>query len=93
MIVGRVDDSNMDDPSSLSNNLFADLVYYLEVGEFGLGWLLDILFVNCTSDMTIVFFYSVFQTSAGFSYVRKGCIFLVGPFVDCFVLLVMGLYL
>ena len=29
------------------------------------------VFVNCTGDMTIVSFYSIFQTSAGFSCVRK----------------------
>ena len=41
------------------------------------------VFINCTGDMAIVFFYSIFQTSAGFFYVRKVAIFFwAGPFVD-----------
>ena len=41
------------------------------------------VFANCTGDMTIVFFFSIFQTFTGFSYVTKVAIFLLsGPFVD-----------
>ena len=44
------------------------------------GWLLEkfgkiAVFVNCTGDITIVFFYSIFQTSAGFSYIRNVAVF------------------
>ena len=37
MVEGRVVDSNMDNFSSFSGNLFAVYVYYLEVGDVGLG--------------------------------------------------------
>ena len=40
-------------------------------------------FINYTGDMTVVFFYFIFQTSAGFSYARKVAIFfMAGLFVD-----------
>ena len=45
------------------------------------------VYVNCTGEITIVFFYSVFLIHAGFFNVRKVAIFfLAGPFVDyvCF---------
>ena len=48
-----------------------------------LGWLLDNLLVNCTSEVTAVFLDSIFQTSAGLSYGGKVTIFFsMGPFVD-----------
>ena len=77
-------DIDMDGFSSLSGNLFAILVYYLEVGDVG-SWLVvwNAVFVNSTGDMTIVFFYTIFQTPVGFSLVKKVAIFfLAGPFVD-----------
>ena len=41
------------------------------------------MLVNCIRSITIVFFYSIFQTSAGFSYVGKVTILVwAGPFVD-----------
>ena len=40
MVEGRVVNSNMNGFSSFSGNLFSILVYYLEVGNVGLGWLL-----------------------------------------------------
>ena len=49
-----------------------------------LAWVVvgNAVYVKCICDMTM-FFYSIFQTSAGFLYVRKGTIFFwVGPFVD-----------
>ena len=55
-VEGRVIDSNMD---GFSGNLFAVFVYFLEVGDVGLGWLLEMLFVNCIGNMIIVFFYSI----------------------------------
>ena len=38
-----------------------------------LAWVVvgNSVYVNCTGDRTIVFFYSYFQTSAGFSYVDR----------------------
>ena len=64
--------------------LFVVLVYYLEVGDVGLGVVIgNTVFVNCTGDMTIVFFYSVIRIPAGFSFVRKVTIyFQTGTFVD-----------
>ena len=76
-VEGRVVDSNMNSFSSFSGNLLAILVYYLEVGDVGFGVVVgNAVFVNCTGYMTTVFFYSIFQTSAEFSYIRKVVIFL-----------------
>ena len=52
-------------------NCFTVLVYYPEVGDVGSGAVGNAVHVNCTSDITIVFFYSIFQTSAGISYIRN----------------------
>ena len=89
---GRVDDLNMD---GFYGNLFAVLVNYLEVGATGLRVVVgDVVFVNCTGDMTITFFYSIFQTSAGFSYVRKVAVFISRSICRLFfVLVVMEFYL
>ena len=55
----------------------ASLVYYFEVGDVGLGVLVEnAVHVNCTGDMIIVFFYSIFQTSTRFSYVKKVAMYL-----------------
>ena len=71
MVEGRVVDSSMDGISSFSGNLFDVLVYYLEVGDVRSGMAVgNAVFVNYTGGMTIVFFYSIFQTFAGFSYVE-----------------------
>ena len=52
-------DSNMDGLSSFSGNLFAVLVYYLEVGDDCVEVVIgNAVFVNCTGEMTIVFIYS-----------------------------------
>ena len=57
MFQGRCVDSNMNGFSSFSDNLFAILVYYLEVGDVGSGLVVgNAVFVNYTGDMTIVFF-------------------------------------
>ena len=66
-----------------SGYLFALLVYYLEVGDICLVMLVgNAMYVNCTGDMTIMFFNSIFQTPAGSSYVRKVAIsFWTGPVV------------
>ena len=56
-VEGRVVDSNM---NGFSGNLFAVLDYYLEVKDVGLGVVIrNAVFVNCTSDMTSIFFYSI----------------------------------
>ena len=80
MLEGRVVDSNMD---CFSSNFFVVLVNYLEVGGDGLGLVVgNAVFVNWTKAMTIVFFYSIFQTSVGLSGIRKVTIFFyTGPFV------------
>ena len=80
MVKSRVFDSKM---NGFSANLFAVLVYYLEVEDVDI-WVVvgNAVFRNCTSDMTVVFFYSIFHLSAGFSCVRKVAIFFwAGPFV------------
>ena len=86
MVEKRVVDSNMDGFSRFSSNFL--LSWILKWGDVGLKvFVQNAVFVNCTGDMTIVFFYSIFQTSAGFSCVRKVAIFFwIGPFVDyiCF---------
>ena len=75
-VEGRVVDSNMIGFCSFSGNLFAVLVYYLEVGDFGSGVVTgNAVYVNCTGGMTIVFLYSIFQIYARFSCVRKVTIF------------------
>ena len=40
--------------------------------------------VDCSGDLTIVFFHSVFQTSAGFFLSKKDCNFLLGMTIFCF---------
>ena len=79
VVEGRVVDSDMNSFSTLSSfsgNLFAILVYYLQVRDVSCGMVVgNTVLVNCTVDMTVVFFYSIFQTSAGLSYVGKFAIF------------------
>ena len=67
-VEGMVVDSNMNGFSSFSGNLFTILVYYLEVGDIdsGMGAGHTVL-VSCTGDLNVVFFNSIFQTSAGLS--------------------------
>ena len=73
MIQGNVVDSNMD---GFCGNLFAVFVYYLEVRIGGPRVVVgNAVYVNCTGEMTTVFFSSIFQTSAGFFYARKVAIF------------------
>ena len=50
---------------------FVVSVHYLEVGGVCLGVVFGNVYVNCTGDMPTVFFYLIFLTSAGFSYVWK----------------------
>ena len=80
VIEGRVVDYNM---NSFSGTLFAILVYYLAVGDIDSGVVVgNVVFVNWPGHMIIVFFYSIFQTSAGFTCVRKVAIFFwAGPFI------------
>ena len=91
LVEGRVFDFNI---TGISCNLFAPLVYYIEMGNVS-SWVVvgNAVFVNCTGDMAVMFFYSIFQTSAGFCCIRKVAIFFWGgPFVDCFVLIVMEFF-
>ena len=75
-VEGRVVDSNMDGFSSSSSNLFAIFIYYLELGDIGSGVVVgNAEYINHIVDITIVFFYSVFQVSARFSCVQKVAIF------------------
>ena len=62
----------------------ASLSIILKQEDVGSGMVVgNAVFVSCTGDMTIGFFFSIFQTSAGFSYIRKVAIFFwAGPFVD-----------
>ena len=56
-VEGRVVDPSMNGFSSFSGNLFAVLVYHLEVGDVGSGVIVgNVVFVNCTAEMAIVFF-------------------------------------
>ena len=93
MAGSRVVDSNMD---GFSSNLFAVLVYYFEVGDVGLWTAVgNAVYVNYTGDITIVFFYSVLQTSTGFSSVRNAVIFFWAGTIYriCFVLAMIKFYL
>ena len=94
-VEGRVIGSNINDFCSFSSNLFAILICYLEVGDVGFGFVVgNVMFVNCTGDMAIVFFYSYFPNICWILLCRKGCNFLwAGPFVDfVFILAVMEFY-
>ena len=62
--------------NGFSGNLFDVRVYNLEVGDVSFRVVFrNAVLLNCTCEMTIVFFYYSFQTSPGFSYVRKVAIF------------------
>ena len=69
---------------SFSADLFAILVYCLEMGDVGSRMVVaNTVLANYTDDVTTAFFYSIFQTSAGITYVGKVTIFFwAGPFVD-----------
>ena len=83
-VEGRVFDSNMNSFSSFSGNLFAILVYCLEVGDIYSGVVIgNDVFVNCTGDITIVLFYSIFLNICWIILCEKSYNFLwAGPFVD-----------
>ena len=87
MVEGIVVDSNMNGFSTFFGSLFPVLVYYLEVGDVSSGVIVgNAVFVNCTGYRTTVFLYPIFQTSAGFSYVRKFAVFLWAKLFVGFVL-------
>ena len=90
-VEGSVVDSNMDEFSRFSGNLFAVLVCYLEVGDVNSRVVVgNAVYIHCTSDMAIVSFYSIFTSHAGFSVGKDVVIFWAGPPVRlCFVLAVM----
>ena len=57
-------------------------------------WLLEMLFLKCTGDMSIGFFYSYFPNICWIHLCKKDCYFSwTGTFVDCFVLIMMEFYL
>ena len=92
---GLVVHSNIDSHSISSGSLFAVLVYYLEVGDVGLGMVFGIaVFVNCTGDDYCVLLLH-FQTSAGIVLYKKACNFLLSKAICrlCFVLVVIEFYL
>ena len=62
----------MDGFSCFPGNLFTVLIYYFEMGDVGFGMNVGhTVLVNCTGDMTAVFFASILETSAGITYVRE----------------------
>ena len=66
----------MDGFSSFPGNLFTVLIYYFEVGDVCLGMIVGhTVLVNCTGDMTAVFFYSILETLTGLTYVGKVAVF------------------
>ena len=58
-------------------------IYYFEKGDVGFGMIVGYtVLVNCTGDVTAVFFYSILETLAGLIYVGEVAIFFwTGPFV------------
>ena len=59
MVEGMIVNSNM---NGFSDILFVVLVYYPEVGDVGSRVVVgNAVFVSCTGDMTIVFFYTLFS--------------------------------
>ena len=92
-VEGRIVDSNMD---GFSSNLLAVSVCFCKVGDVGLGMVVgNVVFVNCTGDMTIVFFYYIPPNICWTCLCKKGHNFLLGKTI-CrlfFVLVVMTSYL
>ena len=81
----RVVDSNMHGFCRHPGNLIVFLVYNLKLEDVGSRVVVgNTVHVNCTDNMTSVFFFSIFQTSAEFSCERKDTIFIWAvPFADC----------
>ena len=65
VVEGSIVNSKMNGLSSFHGILFVILVYHFEVGDVGFG-MIDghIVLINCTGNMTAVFFNSILQTSA-----------------------------
>ena len=60
MVEGRIVNSNIDGFSSFPGNLFAVLIYYFEIGDICFGIIVGYtVLVNCTGDVTAVFFDSI----------------------------------
>ena len=74
-VESRVVDSNMNGFSSSLATCLVSQSIILKGEMLPKEWLLEILFVDFTGVMTIVFFYSIFQASTGFSYVGKVTVF------------------
>ena len=86
IVEGRAVDFNTD---SISDKLLAVLLHYLEVGDVGLGVVArNTVCVNCTGDLTIVFF-TLFPNIFWIILFKKGCnLFLCRAIcILCFVLL------
>ena len=85
MVEGRVVDSNLDDFSSFSGNLFAVLVNYFEMEDIASGMVDgNAVFVNCTSEIIIVFFYSIFPNICWILLCKKGGNFLLSMTICIF---------
>ena len=84
VVEGRTVYSNIDGFFSFLGYLLAVLIYYCEMGNVDFGMIVGhTVLVNCTVDMTAVFFDSILETLAGLTYVGEGTIFIgTGPFVD-----------
>ena len=59
MVEGSVVNSNMDDSSNFSGNLFLSWSIILMWEMLALGWFLEKLYVNCNGDLAIVFLYCI----------------------------------
>ena len=79
VVEGRFVDFNIDGFSCFSGNMFAVLIYYLEVEDVGLRMVVEnAVFVNCTSDMTIVHFSLYLPKICWIFLSKKGYNFLLG---------------
>ena len=60
VVESRNVNSNLDGFSRFPGNLFAVLIYYFEMGNVGFGVIVGYtVLVNCTGDVTAVFFDSI----------------------------------
>ena len=76
VVKGRIVDSDMNGFSTFSGNFCTILGCYLEVGDVCSGMVVgNTVLVNCSGDMTVLFFYSIFKTSVVLPYVGKVAIF------------------
>ena len=92
MAEGSVVDSSVDGFSSFSGNSIVVLVCYLEGEDFGSGLVVgNVVYVKCMGDMTIVFFYPIFQTCDCILLCKKGCHFSYGQDLSYTVVFCIGI--